>query len=962
MKKIVKSFLIVLVAALAVMAFSEKNVTFAAEARKIDVWDFGGLLEEDTEKYNNNISSKTWDEYENLGVDGVFTITEIIHFGDLRLIHAAGDRVYSKLATKNYGTISYMNKRYADTYRAKGLYYCGEKDTVSKSNFMISNVEAGDKIVLYMGATDSGSGTVAFDYLDREGIQLDSKEFSDFKKIVFTAKYNGRYKIYTGETALAGYNRIVRIPGAKVSGVLDGCPTDVSGARLFFTNTTTGEEIDAKIENGRYSISLATGYEYEATLKGLFGYELSKNSIELLEGDVSAEFDLKVNKINLVYYDVKGGFLNGEASRITAIEFVDVDEGYTYAGTITSDGFEVKLIDGAYKVNITSDTYKTSAHIVVDGQNLEKDLMVSMINEEKITLERVDKIYVGYKDKTPNYDTVREAVAAAAAMNPTSEEERIVISIAPGTYREQIVINTPYLTLTNETDKDVLLTWYYGIGYMYYSAGEDGFYDEEKAYDKFEKREVKNWGCTVKINSSAKDFRAENIIFESSFNRYVTEEEIEDGVEVSGGTAITFNRKPNSIVTSKNATERATAAYVNADKSEFVNCSFLSSQDTLYTGNVSAYFKSCFIEGNTDFIFGDGNVVFDACEISLYGYSSGETAGYITAASTNLSNNGYLFRNCVVTADSLKIKNGYAFGRPWRANAKVVFENTKLNSLSYISAAGWKSMSDNSPENARFGEYNTTDLAGNAADVSGRVAGTVHETMTDFNYEDFLGYMPVYAVATDNTVEFAMAPGIVNTHGEGEYQPGHMLKAEYSLGAANDANDCSIVEWYRVLDGAETLIKASSVIADDTYTLTSDDSGAYIKIIVRPENVDGIKGAEGTYTTSEAVSNEVYVEPLETSLETSLETLTDVSSEDVSSAEASSEAESTEQVTTQEPTTPEPTTTSEPVTTPVDSDEAESSGIDTDNAINGKLVTGIIAIVAVVIVVIAAIALKKKKK
>lgn len=906
----------------------------AAEDRKIDVWDMGGIEEEETATYNNNISAADWDSYEGLGSEGVFTADGEISFGDLTLVYSAGDKLYSGLSTKKAGTISNMTKKYTDRYKANGMYYCDGTGSASQRYFKIDNVKAGDKIVVYMGAHDSVSDTLVLEYMGTDFVQKDTKDFKDFKKIVFTAKYDGSYKVYTGGAAKAGYNRIVRIPGATVSGVLNNCLADMSGARLYFTNMTTGEEIDAKIVDGKYSVSLATGYEYEATLKRLFGYEIEAASVEIKEGDVSINLDLTVNKVDLVYYDVKGGFLNGEAAKITAIEFVDVDEGFTYAGTITSDGFTVKLIDGAYEVNVTSDTYKTSTHIVVKGQDVEKDLMMTKIKEEKITLERVDKIYVGYADKSPNYATVREALAAAQAMNPTSEEERIVISIAPGTYREQLVINTPYLTLINETDKEVLLTWYYGVGYMYYSADEKGFYNEEKAYDKYEKHEVANWGCTVKINSSAKAFRAENIVFESSFNRYVTEEEIADGVQVSGGTAITFQRKLKSVVTSKAATERAAAAYVNADKSEFLNCSFLSSQDTLFTGNVSAYFKGCFIEGNTDFIFGDGNVVFDACEISLYGYSSGETAGYITAASTDINNNGYLFRNCAVTADSLKIQSGYAFGRPWRPNAKVTFENTKLKGLVYICAQGWKTMSDNTPENARYAEYNTTDFAGNASDVSGRVAGTVKDAPMDFTYESFLGFVPVYSVATEDTVAFETTPRIINTYGEGKYQPGHVLKAEYSLGAANDANDCSIVEWYRVLDGVETLVKTSSVIVDDTYTLKEADAGALIKMVVRPENVDGTKGEAASYISDEPVSDEPYVEP--------------------------------EPTTTPEPeTTPEPTT--EPATTPesetIPEPTTATQGTTGDEAADnrGSSLLALVAWAVMMVVVIIIIVMKIRR-
>ena len=74
----------------------------------------------------------------------------------------------------------------------------------------------------------------------------------------------------------------------------------------------------------------------------------------------------------------------------------------------------------------------------------------------------------------------------------------------------------------------MLLTWYYGIGYEYYSIGADGYYSEAAAYDKFEKNTAQKWGAAVYIKNTATAFRAQNITFESSFNKYITDEELAD--------------------------------------------------------------------------------------------------------------------------------------------------------------------------------------------------------------------------------------------------------------------------------------------------------------------------------------------------------------------------------------------------------------------------------------------------
>lgn len=336
-------------------------------------------------------------------------------------------------------------------------------------------------------------------------------------------------------------------------------------------------------------------------------------------------------------------------------------------------------------------------------------------------------LYVGYSGKSNNYTTVTAALDACGNISPSSESERITVHIAPGTYREQLVIDTPYVTFVNDEPQngDVVLTWYYGIGYKYYSVGSDGRYSASNAASKSAKAEAsQRWGATVHLLGSATDFKAKNIVFENSFNRYVTQEEIADGVEPAlVSTSINFDRTASGAdVRSKAATERAAAISVEGDRAEFLGCEFYSSQDTLYTGASTGYFKNCIIEGNTDYIFGKGDYVFDACELSFYGYSSAAAGGYITAAREQTR--GYLFTDCTITGNpDLVVSPGY-LGRPWRDTAVVMFLNTTIENASYIRSEGWTSMSGVQPSQATFKEYGTKLTDGTAVDLSGR-AGNV---------------------------------------------------------------------------------------------------------------------------------------------------------------------------------------------------------------------------------------------
>ena len=351
-------------------------------------------------------------------------------------------------------------------------------------------------------------------------------------------------------------------------------------------------------------------------------------------------------------------------------------------------------------------------------------------------------LYVGYSNKSSNYNTVQEAVNAAAALAPASEEQRVNIHIAPGTYREQVIVDTPFISFINDDPtKEVKLTWYYGIGYKYYSMGSDGYYNAANAASKSAKGEAARWGSAVALKKNADYFRAEHITFENSFNRYVTDEELADGVEVSGSQKITFQRTKGADVTTKTATERAAAIAVEGDYSEFFECTFLGSQDTLYVGSAAGYFRQCHIVGNTDYIFGQGNMIFQDCNLEFAGYSDKAVGGYITAMKDSGKT---LFYNCNVTAASGKQVGSGFFGRPWGASANVAFVNTKLQYENIISSAGWTAMSNNDPANAMFKEYNTT-AGGKAVNTSGRVSGTVQSSGNGLDVTTYLnGWSPYY--------------------------------------------------------------------------------------------------------------------------------------------------------------------------------------------------------------------------
>lgn len=157
---------------------------------------------------------------------------------------------------------------------------------------------------------------------------------------------------------------------------------------------------------------------------------------------------------------------------------------------------------------------------------------------------------------------------------------------------------------------------------------------------------------------------------------------------------------------------QAVALHTEGDRLVFVGCRFLGNQDTVYTGAAGTrlYFKDCYIEGTTDFIFGPSTALFEDCVIHS------KRNSYITAASTPPGVEvGYVFLNCRLTA-APDVDKVY-LGRPWRPYAATVFVGCEMGA--HICPAGWDNWRNADNERtARYGEYGNR---GPGADTSRRV-------------------------------------------------------------------------------------------------------------------------------------------------------------------------------------------------------------------------------------------------
>ncbi len=675
----------------------------------------------------------------------------------------------------------------------------------------------------------------------------------------------------------------------SISGIASGYNT--SDFDLVFVPKDVNDfvSVDAEIDktNMTYSAMLVANEEYTLVQKGAFDYELAEKVTVVNEDEKPVSKDIAFKDV--ATFDVSGKFIGLTQERgvyedltsvaPTEIKFTNITDKYkyeyTYSGTPKAGSYSAKLRKGDYLATITCENYSTTTHVIVDDSAVSRDLLLKY--EGAVSVPFSETLYVG-ADK--DYKTVSAAVSAVSNMTRTNNE-RVTIKIDPGEYREQVYVTVPNITLeSNGGNRDnTKITWYYGIGYKYYSTVES-IYNPYADYDKYEKGDViKYWGSAVITTGTATGFNAKNICFENSFNKYMTDEEIVDGVEVNGRESIKVVRKETTVVDSKAATERA-AAYVNyADQTEFLNCSFIGSQDTLYTCNVNykAYYKNCYIEGMTDYIYGNGDVIFDGCELNWGGYSDTAAGGYITAQSASEQYNcefGYVFRNCFVSANKDRLVGQGSFGRMWGKCATVNFINTQLQSENLINSDGWSAMSGNSPtmETVKLQEFNTT-FNGEKVDTSKRVAGVV-ETIDADKYtvkNAFVdkGWTPNYYVEESSaTPEIIEGPAFTSNGDINAPNPGETLTVNYKLTDGCLDSNTSRIAWYAVSTdfdntSLETILKSAtlldvttSYISNDKYQIPMECAGKYIMAVVTPITVGGKQGtAKYEIDTTKAVSD-----------------------------------------------------------------------------------------------------------
>jgi pectate lyase len=149
--------------------------------------------------------------------------------------------------------------------------------------------------------------------------------------------------------------------------------------------------------------------------------------------------------------------------------------------------------------------------------------------------------------------------------------------------------------------------------------------------------------------------------------------------------------------------QRITLNYVN----------LISFQDTLWLQG-SAFVNSSYIEGDVDFVWGNGGVFVRATELRMV-----SAGGYLTQIRNRENSLGNVFLDCLLTAEA-----GVTGGWLSRIDptvfpfSQVYFIDSLMGS--HIRREGWLLNNASAAPNVQFGEYRTRNLDGSLMDVSGR--------------------------------------------------------------------------------------------------------------------------------------------------------------------------------------------------------------------------------------------------
>lgn len=271
---------------------------------------------------------------------------------------------------------------------------------------------------------------------------------------------------------------------------------------------------------------------------------------------------------------------------------------------------------------------------------------------------------------------------------------RKTITLCPGTYFEKVDISLPMLTVqaAEGVKAEQIVITYDALNGLMDPSGTSGYSTDGSA--------------TFSVREEAIGFCGKGFTIENYYN---THERYELSKTVAG------------------AGTQAVALLVRADQAVFEDMRLSSYQDTLYAENGRHIYRNCYIEGRTDYIFGnDATAYFTGCTIQSTGAGLDEkNGGYVVTTKGGKEAArvayGFIFDGCTFQGDENVQPGSVSIARGWDKYMTVMVMNSTLDDSFSLEAYGDTS----SPLNDRYTKMNADPVASQLFEYNNSGAGAL---------------------------------------------------------------------------------------------------------------------------------------------------------------------------------------------------------------------------------------------
>ncbi len=290
-------------------------------------------------------------------------------------------------------------------------------------------------------------------------------------------------------------------------------------------------------------------------------------------------------------------------------------------------------------------------------------------------------------------NTVNDALKLFELLDAPAAQRK-TITICPGVYFEKVDISIPNLSIVAKEGakaEDIVIV-YDALNGLMDPSGTTGYSTDGSA--------------TFSLRSGAQGFYGKGFTIQNFYNTHALYEESKT-IAGSGTQAV--------------------ACLVRADKVVFEDMRFSSYHDTLYAENGRHVYRNCYIEGRTDYIFGNNaTAYFTGCTVRSLGAGLDEkNGGYVVATKGGKSGEsveyGFIFDDCTFEGDGNVQPGSVSIARGWGDYMTVMVMNCRLDGSFSLESYGDTS----SNLNDRYGKMNAAPVAAQLYEYNNTGAGAL---------------------------------------------------------------------------------------------------------------------------------------------------------------------------------------------------------------------------------------------